>query len=109
VLVLFGGGVDPMPSYSDTWTWDGAAWTQLDASGPTGGGVGPALAPLGGKLVLVTGAELAVTDETWVFDGTLQHRSIREAWLMPSRPNRVRRAASSRVVRAGPSSGRTER
>jgi hypothetical protein len=36
-VVLFGGATSVNadgPVLADTWTWDGAAWTQLDVVGP---------------------------------------------------------------------------
>jgi hypothetical protein len=33
-LVLFGGG-DAHGEFGDTWTFDGAKWTQLNVTGPS--------------------------------------------------------------------------
>jgi hypothetical protein len=74
-LVLFGGVAgclnDSSCSYlSDTWMWDGIAWTQLAL------GVAPSardyavMAPVGGKLLLFGGnGQSGVLDDTWLWDG----------------------------------------
>jgi N-acetylneuraminic acid mutarotase len=75
-LVLFGGDDDAtasgsVPDLSDTWIWDGTAWTELDVTGPAGRD-GAVMAPLDGKLVLYGGQ--AGTGcfffDTWTWDGT---------------------------------------
>jgi N-acetylneuraminic acid mutarotase len=76
-LVLFGGGastavVGTNVFNADTWTFDGATWTQLSASGPPGRAWGGA-ATLGGRFVLfggrVSGQGYASLNDTWTFDG----------------------------------------
>ena len=77
-LVLFGGAcygggcVDPSgwAEFSDTWTWDGTAWTELSVTGPSGRGQA-VMAPLGDKLVLYGGTNsTGVLSDTWMWDGT---------------------------------------
>jgi galactose oxidase-like protein len=83
-LVLFGGQSfgptgtpGPDSALSDTWTFDGTSWTQLQVTGPSAR-VGAVMAPLNGALVLFGGYELdgsSVNDDsgdTWIWDG--------EAW-----------------------------
>jgi N-acetylneuraminic acid mutarotase len=77
-LVLFGGTTymtGPNPGYvdvGDTWTWDGATWTERKVTGPRAR-EGAAMAALGGKLVLFGGVndnyEVMLSD-TWTWDGT---------------------------------------
>ena len=83
-LVLFGGttapdsGISSVAQYlSDTWTWDGATWSQLNVSGPTPRCCG-AMAPLNGKLVLFRGSGAlsggppgmaTVLSDIWIWDG----------------------------------------
>ncbi len=75
--VLFGGsptGIDggggSLPS--DTWTWNGDAWTQVctsSACGP-GGRLFPGLGGNGHQIVLFGGlGPSGLSDDTWVFDG----------------------------------------
>ena len=85
-LVIFGGeGVDFEP-LGDTWTYDGASWTQLSPAHSPSPRRAAVAAALDGKLVLfggdvispATGDWLAGLDETWVWDGsdwTQQHPS----------------------------------
>jgi hypothetical protein len=51
--ILFGGDADgvDLGSLSDTWAWNGVAWTEIRVAGPTGRS-GAVAAPLNGALVL---------------------------------------------------------
>ncbi len=81
-VVLFGGsdsGIDGGGSGSgtgpatDTWVWDGDAWTQVCAAGTCGpaGRSFPGMAGNGDQVVLFGGlTDTGVLDDTWVFDGT---------------------------------------
>jgi N-acetylneuraminic acid mutarotase len=73
-VVMFGGyDPDNFNDYflADTWTWDGAAWTQQFAPGP-GARYGAAMATLSGQVVLFggTGSSKEFLDDTWTWDGT---------------------------------------
>lgn len=64
IAILFGGALnDPAAPLTDTWEWDGTAWTQLDVTGPPAG-AGTGLAPFHGDLVLIDGV-----GATWTWDG----------------------------------------
>jgi hypothetical protein len=76
-VVLFGGlspGSSTGPVTNDTWTFDGATWTQLDASAsappPRFSGM---MVTLGSELVLFGGVDgqdtSAAMNDTWTFDG----------------------------------------
>ncbi len=83
VAVLFGGIAswayypgDPSSGLlADTWTFDGTAWTEVHAKGPSAR-AGAAMAALNGKLVLFGGSaatsatSASVLADTWTFDGT---------------------------------------
>lgn len=61
VVVMFGGGI-----LNDTWTWDGATWTQvMTPTSPPGNYSYPAMTydPLRRRILLVLGSD------TWEFDG----------------------------------------
>ena len=80
-IVLFGGqsllGGSTTPSsgagetLADTWTWDGASWTQRDVVGPSARW-GAAIAALDGALVLFGGVDASgnTLGDTWTWDGT---------------------------------------
>jgi hypothetical protein len=74
VVVLFGGEDGNNDPNGETWTWDGATWTQLDVAGPSPR-VFLSMAPWRGKLLAFGGCSgLAVTCEsvladTWTWDG----------------------------------------
>ena len=72
-VVLFGGWA-ASEELADTWTWDGAVWTQRSVVGPSERS-GTVMAPLGGALVLFGGfgpvdAGPSVLGDTWTWDGT---------------------------------------
>ncbi len=73
-LVMFGGLVQGTGGHnsplSDTWTWDGSAWTQLNVTGPSARSVA-VMTPLDGKLVLFGGEDVNGTalSDTWTWDG----------------------------------------
>jgi N-acetylneuraminic acid mutarotase len=71
-LVLFGGSgtQDPSPGgyLSDTWTWDGTAWTELSVTAPSPR-TQAVMAPYDGKLVLVGGIGTGVDSDAWTWDG----------------------------------------
>ena len=76
-LVLFGGWGTPLQAgqlpnpFSDTWTWDGATWTQMKATGPSSR-VAPEMAALGNVVVLFSGADDSGTpSDTWTWDGAI--------------------------------------
>ncbi len=68
--VLFGGY-----DLADTWTWDGAAWTQRDVTGPVARD-NAMMAGFGGDVILFGGAQTVegqtgtVLSDTWRFDGS---------------------------------------
>jgi N-acetylneuraminic acid mutarotase len=72
--VLYGGETGTVIS-SATWTWNGAAWTQLDVTGPPAR-YGGAMASLHGQLVLFGGDGGGLTSphtylaDTWTWNGT---------------------------------------
>jgi hypothetical protein len=75
--VLFGGW-DPtlvVPTYDDTWTWDGVQWIQVPVTGPRPAPrVDARLVddPLRGVCVLSGGQDpesMTIFDDTWEFDG----------------------------------------
>jgi N-acetylneuraminic acid mutarotase len=76
--VLLFGGSGPCTNCAgvldDTWTWDGATWTQHNTSGPSARR-GASLATVGGTAVLFAGEPVAypwiVADlnDTWTWDG----------------------------------------
>jgi N-acetylneuraminic acid mutarotase len=81
-LVLFGGEVlvedGDHTSLADTWTWNGAAWTQMTVTGPSAREYA-VMAPLNGKLVLFGGESCSGAGtyptcgdegDTWTWDGT---------------------------------------
>lgn len=78
VSVLFGGNPDAteLAPFGDTWTWDGAAWTELEVEGPPAR-VGHAMAydDAAETVVLFGGAGLdaagdaALLGDTWLWDG----------------------------------------
>jgi len=79
-VVLFGGAVGgSVPSYyTDTWTWDGAAWHQKDVIAPPSGRSGHLLAydsGLGGVVMIGGAGSKDVTTTTWNYDFR------RETWL----------------------------
>jgi hypothetical protein len=56
---------------SDTWTWDGSAWKELDVAGPSKR-LDAVLAPFDGKLVLFGGSDAvggSILADTWTWDG----------------------------------------
>ena len=77
--VLFGGGPTGIdggggPDVStDTWVWNGGAWTQVCAPGTCGpdGRMFPGMAGNGEQVVMFGGLNgSGILDDTWVFDGT---------------------------------------
>lgn len=79
-LVLFGGSTSSDGDasmgasgnlLSDTWTWDGSAWTQRASSGPSARAEA-VVAPLHGQLILFGGetADGNVSSETWSWNGS---------------------------------------
>ena len=64
-IVMVGG------TPAQTWTWNGAAWTQLAIVGPPPRAY-PSMIALGDKLVLFGGevSDGVLLDDTWTFDGT---------------------------------------
>jgi hypothetical protein len=80
VTVLFGGSHTSTDSQDqniplgDTWTWDGASWTQYNGTGPSPR-CGHAMAALNGTVVLFGGSNTQFTDvgarmgDTWIWDG----------------------------------------
>jgi hypothetical protein len=71
-VVLFGGFSDDATMQSDTWEWDGAAWTPRDVVGPSAR-YDHAMASLAGKVVLfggrVDGGPSDAVGDTWEWDG----------------------------------------
>ena len=97
-LVLFGGFDDTNDvgdTLADTWTWDGAEWTQLDVTGPSTRAPA-AMSSLNGKVVLVGGEGYVGKGEhetesepqdTWTWDGS--------AWAQVTGPQPPSRGSSS--------------
>ncbi len=69
-VLLFGGLDGALRGLSDTWSWDGSAWTQLDVSGPTPRGH-HAMAgdPVRKRVVLFGGSVQSNLGDTWEWDG----------------------------------------
>jgi hypothetical protein len=71
--VLFGGNDEDFSNgaLSDTWTWDGTAWTQMSVSGPPGRRLA-VMAPFGNTVVLFGGQDATATalSDTWAWDGS---------------------------------------
>jgi N-acetylneuraminic acid mutarotase len=101
-LVLYGGMGSNLNPIADTWTWDGSAWTQLDAIQP-GGREGAMMAPVDGRLVLFGGRHGQGGDalsDTWAFDGS--------AWTqldVTGAPGRSAAAMATWSTLAGPDAG----
>jgi hypothetical protein len=80
-IILFGG--TPFDGsggpVADTWSWDGARWTELSVAGP-GPRANAVMAPLDGELVLFGGAashdEVDDYSDTWTWDGSAWTRHI---------------------------------
>ena len=71
-LVLF-GGAGAGSDLNDTWTWDGAGWTEQKVPGPRPR-FGPGLAPRGDAVVLFGGeANMGVEflRDTWIWNGSI--------------------------------------
>jgi len=72
-VVLFGGGTDAFVPLGDTWTWDGATWTQVATTGPTAR-LGPGMAwdSFRGRVVLHGGQDnvLGRRNDIWEWNGT---------------------------------------
>jgi hypothetical protein len=72
--VLFGGTIQPSQTVddypADTWTWDGASWTEHKVAGP-GPRVNAAAATLGGTVLFFsgTGPYGVEPSDTWTWDG----------------------------------------
>lgn len=74
VVVLFGGVAgDPMSvmDLSDTWSWDGNSWTQLNPAHSPSARDSASLAAVGGHLVLFGGFSRTIgqLSDTWTWDG----------------------------------------
>jgi|SRR5579885_90173 len=75
-VALFGGqGAASGQAFSDTWVWNGTAWSQKNVTGPFGRW-GAQFAKLGLKAILFGGAggsgSGVMLNETWQWDGYLQ-------------------------------------
>lgn len=74
--VLFGGGTQASDGgsivFADTWTFDGAHWTQLDTPHAPSGRSGFSMTTLNRSIVLFGGVDSSGKhlDDTWTFDGT---------------------------------------
>jgi hypothetical protein len=70
-LVLF-GGIDGLTALGDTWTWNGATWTQQFPPSWPPARSGHALVATGSQVLLFggTGGAPPLRDDTWSFDGT---------------------------------------
>jgi hypothetical protein len=75
VLVLFGGLSDLNAAggrdvFNDTWTFDGTSWREVSSPTAPSAREDPAMATLGGKVVLFGGFDTVNNlSDTWVFDG----------------------------------------
>ena len=67
--VLFGGYGQIGDYLSDTWTWDGAAWSELQVAGPSGR-VGAAMTSLCSKVILFGGNGDSNFGDTWSWNGS---------------------------------------
>lgn len=68
--ILFGGERLDVPGthYSDTWTWNGTAWTEVVAAGPSSrSSMTMAYYPATGKVVGFGGSDIADRNDTWRF------------------------------------------
>jgi hypothetical protein len=67
---MFGGGGVDGSSLSDTWTWDGTAWTQENVAGPPGRATAE-IGSTGTELVLFGGVGVSnpLFQDTWTWDG----------------------------------------
>ncbi|HEY3725498.1 MAG TPA: hypothetical protein VGN59_19260, partial [Acidimicrobiia bacterium] len=70
-VVLY-GGIDMTGTPTDTWTWDGATWTeQHPRESPRLSGVAIATDPAQGRVLMFGGNNIsAFVDETWTWEGT---------------------------------------
>lgn len=69
-LVLFGQNNIGGENIPETWTWDGTAWTRIDAVGPSARD-DAVMAPLGNSLILFGGGfQPPDFSDTWSWDGT---------------------------------------
>jgi hypothetical protein len=76
-IVLFGGTNSDTSGLGDTWTWDGATWTQRESRENPAPRIGAAMATSGNTVVLFGGGALDGVAEnlvyffgdTWVWDG----------------------------------------
>jgi hypothetical protein len=65
-IVLF-GGTGASGLLSDTWSWDGTAWTEVPTTGPSPRAYAP-MAPIGGLLVLFGGiGGSGALSDTWTW------------------------------------------
>jgi len=79
--VLFGGverDTGTATNYADTWTWDGARWTEhtLEPHPPSRAFAGMSYDPRRGRVVLIGGAALQPTafrSDVWEWDGAAWH------------------------------------
>jgi hypothetical protein len=70
-VVVFGGFLGGFGSYGDTWTWNGADWTQASISGPSVRSVhAMAWDAARGRVVLFGGNAGGALGDTWEWDGT---------------------------------------
>jgi hypothetical protein len=69
-VVLFGGSGAVGGNLNDTWTFDGARWTQVAVVSAPSARQDVAMATLGGRVVLFGGSGDGTLDDTWTFDGT---------------------------------------
>ena len=114
-VVLFGGksgdAASPGgPLLGDTWTWNGASWTQLDVEGPSAR-VGAAMATLDHTVVLFGGMDESGTilADTWTWDGTTWTQV--DVWGptnvkgAPALPNLVATLKGTMVLFSAPQAG----
>lgn len=68
-VLMFGGLAEPLVPLDDTWTWDGATWTERHpgTSPPARWGARMAHDPARGEVVLFGGYGL---NDTWIWNGT---------------------------------------
>jgi hypothetical protein len=77
-VLLFGGHSiddDKVTTFSDTWTWNGLVWEELDVKGPSArDGARAIFDPMSNVVILFGGAELTpkakILNDTWLWDGT---------------------------------------
>ena len=102
-IVIF-GGTDEVDQFSDTWTFDGSTWTQVDTSVSPGPRADAAMAydTKTQKLVMFGGfVGLTLLNDTWLWDGATS------TWTQAS-PTTVPKAATNPSLFRDPINGHVD-